>query len=106
MNFVGMEDLATQAVEAFLQQQAALMGGIDRAISAKDAKALELAAHTYKGAVSNFCAEPTRSRAEALEGQGRRGSMDQVVATQAELKEEYRKLELELRAFVKERKTA
>jgi CheY-like chemotaxis protein len=48
LNFAGMEDLAIEAVESFLQQQVVLMAAIEQAVAAQDSKALELAAHTFK----------------------------------------------------------
>jgi CheY-like chemotaxis protein len=105
-NFVGMEDLATATVESFLEQQVHLLSAIEDALLVKDSKALELSAHTLKGAVSNFFAEPTRLRAAKLEELGRLGQWDKTEEIHLELKAEAEKLNSDLHEFVRAKKVA
>ncbi len=49
------------------------MGAIEEALGTEDADALATAAHTIKGALSVFGAEPARALAERLETTGREG---------------------------------
>lgn len=68
--FQGMEDLAQHAVDSFLEHIPKLMKSIEDSIQNKSPQQLELAAHTLKGAVSNFYAEPSRILAWKLEQLG------------------------------------
>ncbi len=69
---------------AFLQELASLfaedcpklMQEIRSAIAAGDPHGLEHAAHTLKGSVSNFGAEPAREAAWCLEMLGRKGDLE------------------------------
>lgn len=74
-NFSGLEDVLTQTVQSFLKHRPKLIKDIQDATVARDAKALELAAHTLKGAVSNFFAGPARLLAEELERAGKAGNL-------------------------------
>jgi HPt (histidine-containing phosphotransfer) domain-containing protein len=63
-------------VGVFKADRPNLMGAIEAALVAGDAKELGDAAHTLKGALSVFGVEPARSLAERLEKQGRAGALD------------------------------
>lgn len=76
-NFQGMEDLACQTVQSFLSNLPSLVSSIENAIKSKNSADLELFAHTLKGAVSNFYAEPSRFLAWKLEQLGH-GPMDSL----------------------------
>jgi two-component system, sensor histidine kinase and response regulator len=52
-----------------------LLTEIRSAIASGDARGLEHAAHTLKGSVSNFAAEPAREAAYRLEMLGRNGNL-------------------------------
>ncbi len=69
-------DLLSTLIGVFKADRPNLMGAIEEAILAEDAKALESSAHTLKGALAVFGAEPARSIAEELEMLGRGGRVD------------------------------
>jgi HPt (histidine-containing phosphotransfer) domain-containing protein len=59
----------------FVEDCPKLMDGIRSAISDGDSRGLEYAAHTLKGSVANFGAEPARQAAFHLEVLGRAGDL-------------------------------
>jgi PAS domain S-box-containing protein len=86
-------DLLRTLVGVFKADRPQRMAEIEEAVIAQDPAALSAAAHTMKGALSVFGAEPARTIAEELESLGRAGSvdnarelsarlLDQVVATE------------------------
>jgi two-component system sensor histidine kinase/response regulator len=64
-----------QLVELFLADAPRLLGEISEAIEAKDATALQAAAHTLKGAVSNFAAPSATQAATRLQQLGESGQL-------------------------------
>jgi HPt (histidine-containing phosphotransfer) domain-containing protein len=77
-NFMGMEDLADEAIASFLDCVPRYISDIQGAVQTKNAKALELAAHSLKGAVSNFYAEPSKLLAWELEQIGQSQNFQNV----------------------------
>ena len=71
-------DLLRTLVGVFKADRTQRMEEIEGALDAGDPAALSAAAHTMKGALSVFGAEPARSIAEELENRGRMGQMDGV----------------------------
>ncbi|HUF75842.1 MAG TPA: response regulator, partial [Longimicrobiales bacterium] len=71
-------DLLRTLVGVFKADRPQRMEEIESAVDTDDAAALSAAAHTMKGALSVFGAEPARSIAEDLENRGRMGQMDGV----------------------------
>jgi two-component system sensor histidine kinase/response regulator len=69
-------DLLGTLVAVFKADRPNLMGAIEEAIGSGDADALMVAAHTIKGALSVFGAEPARTFAEQLELTSRAGQID------------------------------
>lgn len=65
--FHGMEDLALHAISSFLENLPDLLLSIEESIRSNDLKKLELSAHTLKGVLSNFYAEPSQILAWKLE---------------------------------------
>jgi len=63
----GDEALLAELISLFLQRRELLLSRIDAAIEAGDPVLLDDAAHAFKGAVNQCCAEPVRRRALALE---------------------------------------
>ncbi|MFN8610977.1 MAG: Hpt domain-containing protein [Vulcanimicrobiota bacterium] len=57
----------------FYQQQ---LDDIEVALRARDAEALRMAAHTYKGSVSSFVAEPSQELSLRLESLGREQTLE------------------------------
>jgi PAS domain S-box-containing protein len=70
-----------KVIETFLTDAPRLLAAVHAAIARRDAAALELAAHTLKGAVANFVAATAVDAAERVEALGRAG--DLVSAAQA-----------------------
>ena len=65
-----------QLVELFLADAPLLVESIRRAIEEKDARALQAAAHTLKGAVSNFAASAATGAAARLQQIGESGRLN------------------------------
>jgi HPt (histidine-containing phosphotransfer) domain-containing protein len=80
-------DLLSTLVGVFKADRPNLMGAIEEAIAAGDSEALASAAHTIKGALSVFSAEPARVLAERLENSSRAGQADGAEALYAQLGE-------------------
>jgi two-component system, sensor histidine kinase and response regulator len=74
------EELLKELAGLYLQDEGALLGQIAAAIREGDATALRRAAHTLKGAVSNFCAPAARGAAQDLESAGADGRLDEAAA--------------------------
>ena len=91
-NFSGLEDVLMDTIGNFLRLKSSLMQNIQNAIAAKDPKALEIAAHTVKGVVSNFFAESAKSIAWDLEQCGSRGDLSRADSSFIKLSEEIEKL--------------
>jgi HPt (histidine-containing phosphotransfer) domain-containing protein len=78
-------------------------GLIDQARTAaasQDAATVTEAAHTLKGMIANFRAEPARAVALELENLGKHGRLDAVPEACNRLEAEVHRLLAELRAFV------
>jgi CheY-like chemotaxis protein/HPt (histidine-containing phosphotransfer) domain-containing protein len=86
-------ELLAELVELFYEDLPKLLGEIDQAITAGDAAGLTRAAHTLKGAVSNFSAHPTAGVARGLEFAGRDGQLDRAPGLRAQLTAELARLE-------------
>ena len=67
-------------LELFLDEMESQMTEIAEAVEAKDAKTLERAAHTLKGAAAGMCAERVRDTAFHLEKMGRGGDLSDTGA--------------------------
>ena len=88
LQFQGMEDLAQDAVGSFLQSLPQMIGAVEKAILDKNSMQLEIAAHSLKGAVSNFFAEPSQLRAWQLEQMGHTKIFDKAEIIFSELRAE------------------
>lgn len=71
----GDEELLAEVAQLFLDDYPNSLREIDEALQRGDAKLLERAAHSLKGAASNFGAEPVVEPALALELAGRSGNL-------------------------------
>ena len=71
----GDEELLREITAIFLEDYPSLIGEIQAAIEAKDARRLEVAAHTLKGSVANFGAQDAIEAAYRLEQLGRNCQM-------------------------------
>lgn len=91
-NFHGMTDLGIKVIANFIGTVPGLMAAINKAINEENGKNLEISAHTLKGAVSHFHAEPCRRLAETLEEQGRSGDLKDCVKVFDDLQSEIQAL--------------
>ena len=71
----GDPQLLQEIAQLFLEQAPELIDQMRTALAAGDAKVLERAAHTFKGAVGNFGAEPALEAAKTLEFIARGGDL-------------------------------
>lgn len=72
----GDEELLSELVETMKAEMPKLLHEVRVAVEAGDAALMGRAAHTLKGAVSNFGARAAADAALALERMGRSGSLD------------------------------
>jgi HPt (histidine-containing phosphotransfer) domain-containing protein len=94
--FAGDEEILAELREAFLGELPKMLDSIQKALSDKNAKALEHSAHTLKGAVSNFQTPKVKEAAFTLENQGRQGTLDGADQNFATLKQLIDELKIEL----------
>lgn len=71
----GDEELLRELAALYVEDEGRLLAAMAEAIERGDADALRRAAHTLKGAVSNFCAPRAHAAAQALETAGRDGQL-------------------------------
>jgi two-component system sensor histidine kinase/response regulator len=95
-------ELIRMLVEVFESDRPKLLGDIETALADDDADALERAAHTIKGALGVFGAEPARERAERLEFMGREGSVGDGKSQYPDLERDVLALETDLKKLVEE----
>ena len=81
----GDEDLLREVAALFLEESADTVAKMRQALENRDARSLHRAAHTLKGAASNFGADPTCDAALNLERMGREGNFDGAEAALTEL---------------------
>ena len=74
----GDEELLREVAGLFLDEYPMLMNEIRTAAASRDADALQRAAHSMKGSVSNFGADGVYQAAFLLEKKGRAGDFDSL----------------------------
>ncbi len=92
----GDEELLTELIETMRSEAPKLLHEVRIAVDSADAAAVGRAAHTLKGAVSNFGARRAADAALRLEQMGRSGTLQGVAEALATLEVEMRALEAEL----------
>ncbi|MCX6595208.1 MAG: Hpt domain-containing protein [Acidobacteria bacterium] len=92
----GDEELLQQVARLFLDDCPRALGEIRAAIDRGDAKLLEREAHSLKGSVANFGAEPVVNAALDLEVMGRLGNLAEAIQKYSALEDRVRLLEPEL----------
>ena len=97
--FDGDQELLREVIAIFLEDHEHQIQQIVAAVTTGDAKTLEAAAHTLKGSVANFGAEPARTAAFALEQIGRSGNLNGAREALATLLREIDRVKAELRAI-------
>jgi HPt (histidine-containing phosphotransfer) domain-containing protein len=83
--FAGDDDLLREITAIFLIECPVLLERIRGAVESRNCKELEIAAHSLKGAASNFGAAAAIDGARAVEMIGRRGSLAEAPAAVAAL---------------------
>jgi PAS domain S-box-containing protein len=74
----GDEQLLLDLGEVFIETLPEYLAAIDKALESRDARSLELASHTLKGALTSFSALPSVDAAMRLELAGRDGDFDRA----------------------------
>jgi CheY-like chemotaxis protein/HPt (histidine-containing phosphotransfer) domain-containing protein len=95
-------ELFGELVTLLMSESAELLDQIRDAFTRRDAKALERAAHSLKGSVGAFRAEPARLAAQRLEDLGNAGDFDQAGMACEELETEVARLKDALAEYQKE----
>ena len=85
--------------ELFCETSESLLSEIQEALDCKNGPALEKAAHSLKGSVSSFAAQPAFEAAQQLEIMGRNGDFSVAEAAFAELHTETKRLRESLRSL-------
>ena len=96
--------LLAKLTRLFLADSPGRLSSIRRAIASQDAKALQLAAHAFKGSIAIFAARGPLEAAVALEAMGKRNDLTGAEKAYLTLKKEVARLERAL-AVVGARKT-
>jgi HPt (histidine-containing phosphotransfer) domain-containing protein len=99
----GDETLQREITSIFLEEYPILLTEIRRCIVAADATALERAAHSLKGSVSNFGALAATRSAYTLEVIARGRRLDEAPLALWQLEREFGEIELELLAILANR---
>ena len=95
-NCGGDQELLREIVAVFLDDSPRLLSEIRQAIQENNSRRLQLAAHTLKGAASNFGAAVAVGAALTLEHQGRTGEMAGARAAYPALEQAIEQLRHEL----------
>ncbi len=95
----GDRELLQEVARLFLDDAARSLGEIEAAIAAGNAKLLEREAHSLKGSVANFGADPVVKAALALEQMGKRAEFAEAPEGLNRLRELMAQLEPELVAL-------
>lgn len=102
--FSGDSRLVKELIGLFRTDCPRLFAGIRNAIEHEDSKALVHAAHTLKGAISNFVAPASLEAARALELKGREGDLGDAPRLLAALEHQVGLFQEGLAAFAPARK--
>ena len=85
-------ELLQEMADLFLEEYPHMLEEIGNAITAGDAQALQHAAHTLKGSVSNFATDKTTEASFVLEKMGRQQDLACAATALATLKQELARL--------------
>jgi HPt (histidine-containing phosphotransfer) domain-containing protein len=88
----GDVELAQEILELFDEESGSMLAAVEQAVSDADAKVLERAAHTLKGALLNIAAGPAAKVACGLEELGHSGTVQGADGQVASLREEIDRL--------------
>ncbi len=90
----GDTELLADLVRLFCEESPKLVAAVREAVERRDSRALERAAHTLKGSVSNFAARPATETALRLELMGRAGQLDGTAELSRDLEAHIERLKL------------
>ena len=90
--FKGFEDVAMETAETFVKAASDMLSKIEEALRKSDLSALEISAHTLKGAVSNFYAGPSTKLAAKLEAMAKNNEIQGADVVCTELAFEVKRL--------------
>ena len=96
----GDAELLSVIVDSFREDCPRMLAAMQQAVDSDDAGTLKLAAHEFKGAVSNFSEPRTVELARALELLGDRGTLGGAAAILAQLRIAVEELQACLTAFL------
>jgi PAS domain S-box-containing protein len=96
----GDRELLAELVQIFTEESPRALTELHRAVSAADALGVAHAAHTLRGSVSSFGAQPTASVALVLETMGRAGTLEGAAVQLAALERDVHELVRQLRTIV------
>ena len=91
--------LAQDLIDLLLRDLPSLVEAVHNAVRSNDAKAVQHAAHTLKGAVANFAAEAATQAAQGIEAMGRAGTLAGAPAALPPLRHELDRLVQDLSAY-------
>jgi HPt (histidine-containing phosphotransfer) domain-containing protein len=97
--FGGDVELLREVVELFLRDCPARLSDVRDAVGRRDGAALARSAHSLKGSVANFAADPAVAAAQRLQLMGRTGDWAEVDEALADLETEIGNLTSTLQAF-------
>ncbi|MCP3987288.1 MAG: Hpt domain-containing protein [bacterium] len=89
-------ELVAELAELLLADLPGMLAATEQAANEGDAEGLQRAAHTLKGAVSNFHAEPAQAAALRLEQMGRSKDLSEVEPAREALRREIDRLRPEI----------
>ncbi len=90
-----------EIIDLMLQQCPRLVSRIEKAIDQRDGRALEAAAHSLKGSVSNFGLQEVRRVLQELETLGNSGNLDPAGEVLVRLKSQLVHLEPALKSLIR-----
>lgn len=92
----GDSELLQEMAQIFLEECPSQMSAVRVAVAARDAKAVERAAHSLKGSVGNFGATMAHHAALELEMLGRHGRLEEVESALDQLEDAIHQLQPEM----------
>lgn len=93
-------EILHEVMRIFLEESPRMLAAIAQAVAARDAKALELAAHCLKGSALMLAAGRLHEYTSALEMMGREARLDAAPDVWVELEDETLRLREELTAML------
>lgn len=105
-NFEGFEDIAESTIKEFIESIPTFLDRIRSAIENRNPEELEISAHTFKGAISNFQARKAVNVIHNLELMGANKNIDNAQLQFVMILQEVEKVRAELERIIKGRETA